>query len=85
MNHDRRDWVAVILAIGIATAINLITLAVLYDAIFSEGPGLSDNAVQVLSLAFGGILGVLGGYIGGRALAHKVEDDRSAPDTPPEP
>ena len=31
-------WVAVILAVGMATALNAITFAVLYDAIRSEGP-----------------------------------------------
>lgn len=59
--------VAVILAVGIATAVNLVTAGVLYDAIFSQGPGLSDNAVQLLTTAFGGIIGVLGAYIGFRA------------------
>jgi hypothetical protein len=61
--------VAVILAIGLATAINFITVAVLYDAIFSEGPGLSENATQIITTAFGGIIGVLGSYIGYRAGA----------------
>lgn len=64
---DRHFWVAVILAVGIATAVNLITVAVLYDAIFSQGPGLSENATQILTTAFGGIIGVLGSYIGYRA------------------
>lgn len=62
-----RDWVAVILAIGIATAINVITVAVLYDAIASAGPGLSENATQVLTTAFAGMVGVLGGYVGVKA------------------
>jgi hypothetical protein len=62
-----RDWVAVLLAVGIATAVNVITAAVLYDAIFSQGPGLSDNATQLLTTAFGGIIGVLGSYVGFRA------------------
>jgi hypothetical protein len=62
-----RDWVALTLAVGIATAVNLITAGVLYDAIFSKGPGLSDNATQILTTAFGGIIGVLGSYVGFRA------------------
>jgi hypothetical protein len=64
MNRPGRDWVAIYLAIGIATALNLITLGVLYDAITSEGPGLSSNATQVLVMGFGGIIGVLGSYLG---------------------
>ena len=62
-----RDWVAIILAVGIATAINVITVAVLYDAIFSHESGLSENATQVLTTAFAGMVGVLGGYVGVRA------------------
>jgi hypothetical protein len=62
-----RDWVAIILAIGVATALNAIVAAVLIDALRSDGPGLSENATQVLTAAFGGIIGVLGAYIGYRA------------------
>jgi len=84
-----RDNVAMLLAIGIATAINLITFAVLYDAIFSAGPGLSDNATQILTTAFGGIIGVLGSYIGylaGRASEEREHEQvRSQDDRPPGP
>jgi multisubunit Na+/H+ antiporter MnhB subunit len=75
-----RDAVAIVLAVGIATAINLITFAVLYDALFSEGPGLSENATQVLVTAFGGIIGVLGSYIGFRAGAAQRERNTGADD-----
>jgi len=76
-----RDRVAAILAGGLVLALVLITGGVLYDAIVSEGPGLSENATQVLTGAFGGILGVLGAYIGFRAGAsaatdaHRVDQD----------
>jgi hypothetical protein len=59
-----RQWVGIILAIGLALAVLCVTVGVLYDAIVSAGPGLSDNATQVLTTAFGGIIGVLGSYIG---------------------
>lgn len=55
------------LALGIAVAVNIVTGAVLYDAIFSQGPGLSDNATQLLTTAFGGMIGVLGAYLGFQA------------------
>jgi uncharacterized YccA/Bax inhibitor family protein len=64
----------VILAVGIALAVNVVTGAVLYDAVRSEGPGLSDNATQLLTTAFGGIIGVLGAYVGYRARDR--DDDR---------
>jgi len=78
-----RDWVAIVLAFGLVLAINLVTGAVLYDAIFSKGPGLSDNATQVLTTAFGGIIGVLGSFIGYRAgqAAAAPPDDTSPSDT----
>lgn len=63
----RRDLVALILATGLALALNVIVGAVLYDAIHSAGPGLSENATQILTGAFGGIVGVLGSYVGYRA------------------
>jgi hypothetical protein len=61
-----RDWVAIILSIGLATAINVITAAALWDAIQNDA-GLSENATQILTTAFGGIVGVLGGFIGFKA------------------
>jgi hypothetical protein len=65
----RRDVVAIIVAIGLATAVNVLTAAVLYDAIFSAGPGLSENATQILTGAFGGMIGLLGSFVGYRAGA----------------
>lgn len=62
-----KDWVALVLTIGLCTGVNCLTIAVLYDAIFSEGPGLSENATQILVAAFGGMIGVIGSYIGYRA------------------
>jgi hypothetical protein len=56
-----------VLALGLSVAVMTITFAVLYDAIASSGPGLSENATQVLTTAFGGIIGVLGAYLGFRA------------------
>lgn len=77
-----KDWVALILAIGLATSVNCITFAVLYDAVRSDGPGLSENATQILVSVFGGIIGILGGYLGYRAgeRSRKDEDDDMIPD-----
>lgn len=92
--------VAVVLAVGLATAVNLITFAAAYDAIFSKGPGLSENATQILTTVFGGMIGVLGSYVGFRAgtsstTANGPADVAAAfrewearngpPPTPPEP
>lgn len=62
-----KNMVAIILAVGIATAVNAITFGVLYDAIVNPGDaGLSENGTTVLTTAFGGIIGVLGSYVGFR-------------------
>lgn len=71
-----RDAVALVLAIGVAMAVNTITVAVLLDALLSEGPGLSDNATQVLTGAFGGVLGVLAAHLGYRAGVTSADDSR---------
>jgi hypothetical protein len=63
-----RDIVAVIIAIGVCTAINLVILAVLVDAFYpAEGSGLSENATQIITGGIGGLVGVLGSYVGFRA------------------
>jgi H+/Cl- antiporter ClcA len=71
-----RDLVAVVLAIGIAVALIVIVSAVMYDAVRSDTPGLSENATQILTGWGGGIMGVLGAYLGFRAgdtAARRVE------------
>lgn len=75
-----RDWVAFTLAIGLSTAVNLIVIGVLLAAYYrgktTGDYAISENATQVLIAAFGGMIGVLGGYIGGRSVA--VAATRSA-------
>jgi hypothetical protein len=81
-----RDRVALTLAVGICTAINILTLGVLYDAVVSAGPGLSDNAAQVLTTAFGGMIGVLGSFIGFKAgLTANGNGGTQMSETPQEP
>jgi hypothetical protein len=68
--HWAKDWVAVILAIGVATALNLITIAVLWTAVAGRSDvegGLSENATQLLTAGISGTLGVLGAFLGYRA------------------
>lgn len=84
MNGRGRDWVPLVLAVGLCTAMNIFTFGVLYDAIFSHDPGLSENATQILTGWGGGIIGILGAVFGYRAGAGAaVTDDR--PSANPEP
>lgn len=61
-----REWAALVLAIGLSLGIVIICLAVAINAVQHQEP-LSDNATQVLTAAFAGIVGVLGSYLGYRA------------------
>ena len=78
-----RDWVAVILAIGLVLGLLVITVGSLVDAFNTTEPGLSENATQLLTAAFGGVIGVLGSYLGFRAgerhvqkqLGHDAEEE----------
>lgn len=72
-----RDLVAIILAIGLATALNLLMFAVLWDALFNSDPGLSENATQVITAMGSGVVGVLGGYTGGRAAERARQAERN--------
>lgn len=61
--------VAAILAIGMCTALNAFTIAVLIDALSSAAPGLSENATQILTGWGGGIVGIIGAVVGYQAGA----------------
>jgi hypothetical protein len=71
-----RDWVAIILAVGLSTALNLITFAVLWDALANpQSAGLSENATQVLTGWGGGVVGILGAVFGYRAGQQRQPPD----------
>ena len=57
--------VALVLACSLGLAFNLFCVAVLYTAVSSD-TALSENATQVLTGWGGGIIGILGAYIGYR-------------------
>jgi hypothetical protein len=70
--------VAVILAVALAVAFNIFCIAVLYTAIDAD-TALSENATQVLTGWGGGIIGILGAYIGYRIGFVASQDDPSDP------
>jgi hypothetical protein len=70
VEHWAKDWVAVILAVAVGTALNLITIAVLWTAVFHSSDvdgGISENGTQLLTAGISGMLGVLGAFLGYRA------------------
>lgn len=71
-----RDWVALVLAVALGLAVNLLMFGVVWDATRSTTPGLSENATQIITTAFGGILGVLGSYLGFRAASSAARTEQ---------
>jgi len=65
-DHHAVDIVAMILAVGLVTIAFLIGLALIVNV--AEGhnptPTLGENTTQVLTTVLGGLIGVLGSYIG---------------------
>lgn len=71
-----QDWVPLILAVGLATALNVIVAAILYDAIQNpSSAGISENATQILTGWGGGIIGILGAVFGYRVGRGAAADD----------
>lgn len=64
-----KDRVALILAVGLAISVNIITFAIVLGAV-SNDARLSENGTQILTAAFGGIIGLLGSYLGYRASSN---------------
>jgi hypothetical protein len=59
-----REVTPIVLAIGLVLAVNVVAFGILWDALYSSEAGISENATQILTTAFGGIIGVLGATLG---------------------
>ena len=68
------EWVAIIIAAGFVLGFNIFCFAVLYTAIQNDAP-LSENATQVLTGWGGGMVGLLGGFVGGGYVGYRVGKD----------
>lgn len=79
MKRPTAELVALILATGIALALNVVTGAFLWAAYIRLGidpaSGISENGTQILSAWGGGIIGVLGAYVGYAFGKRKGDDD----------
>lgn len=70
------ELVAVILAVGMSASIIIITLTIGYAVVSEKLPGtLGENTTQVLISWGGGLLAVLGAYIGYAFGKHYHDDD----------
>ena len=64
-----KDWAVIILATAFGIALIVVTAAVLYTAINNGKAGLAvtETDVQLLTGWGGGVIGILGAYVGFRA------------------
>jgi hypothetical protein len=78
---DFRGWVAVILAVGLAgTSMGFVTVSATDIMHENATYGLSENLTQVLVALTGGIIGILGAYIGAGTLKSKPEKEEEETD-----
>ena len=77
-----RDTIALVLAVGLCTALNLLCFGVLWDALRSDTPGISENATQILTGWGGGVIGILGAVFGYRAGAATGSGTYAEPEPP---
>jgi hypothetical protein len=68
------DLVALVLAVGLSVMLVLITVGAIINVAQGSGshpaPTLGENSTQVLTAAIGGVIGVLGTYVGYRVAEH---------------
>ena len=69
------DLVALVLAVALALAVTLLMVVVLLNVVSHQTPTqtLGENATQVIIAIIGGLIGVLGSYIGAR-VRHRNGD-----------
>lgn len=73
MNHGRAktiDWVAIILAAGVSVALIVVTGATAYAGLVTDRP-VGENLTQILTGWGGGIIGILGAYVGKKISDHQ--------------
>lgn len=63
-NKSGRDRVALLLAAALFTAVAFASVSILYATIVNERRSVTDATTQLLTALFGGIVGILGAYIG---------------------
>jgi hypothetical protein len=69
VRHINVDLVALVLAISLGLTMFMIALAAIINVTIEKNPTptLGENTTQVFTAAIGGVIGVLGSYIGYRA------------------
>jgi hypothetical protein len=75
MRHRAADLVAIILALGLVTTSSLIGLALVVNVARGHNPSptLGENTTQVLIAVLGGLVGILGSYLGFSAFVARAQ------------
>jgi hypothetical protein len=76
-NRSSLDWIAFVLAAGLSLSVVVLVLGVVWAAIKhgNSAATLSENESQVLTTAFGGLIGLLGAWVGYRAGNGQTHDE----------
>jgi drug/metabolite transporter (DMT)-like permease len=69
-----QDYVALLLAFALLVAVMGATISIIYATVHDERRTVTDSSTQLLTALFGGIIGILGAYIGTNGI-HKDKDD----------
>ena len=67
-----KDWVALVLAIGLALSVVLLAVAVLWGVV-TDREQLGETGTRVLTVAISGIVGILGFKMGTHVNERKPE------------
>jgi hypothetical protein len=69
------DWVALALAVALGLTLALIMVVVLVNVIDHQTPTqvLGENATQIITAGIGGVIGVLGSYVGSSFRRRRTE------------
>jgi hypothetical protein len=81
------DLIAILLAAGLSLAVVSLVIGVVIAAVEhgNTAATLSENESQVLTVAFGGMIGVLGAWVGYRAGNGTHDDEEPWPEPLPNP
>ena len=71
--------VALVLAIAVGIALDVLAVTVVVAVITDDPIHITENAAQLLSAVFGGVVAALAAYLG-----YHAGTDRDRPDDPPE-
>lgn len=76
-----RDYVALLLAFSLFLVVFGASFALVYATVVNEERVVSDSATQLLTALFGGIIAILGAYVGAESRnGQPHDDDRDADD-----